>query len=252
MVAATLISSPASATSISVGSQITLADGPGNNGGGEFYADIQSFGGTVDFITFCLQRNEYFTPGQIEYVGGITGFVEASHDPISPETAYLYTAFSNQTLANYAFTSSVSFGGQTYDRVATATALQMAFWELENEVSRNANGTFKDAYSNTTFAASALTDYYVTLAGNAGWTDIGNVRVLNLFNSYSPLTGYSGNLQDQLVLLNAPATLIATPEPGTLSLLGLGLFGVARLIRRRQRRESKRRQTAPQAVSPSA
>jgi hypothetical protein len=54
------------------------------------------------------------------------------------------------------------------------------------------------------------------------------VRVLNLFGSYDAATGnFSGDRQDQLTLV---------PEPGTLSLLllGLGLSGAAtRRVRRR-------------------
>jgi len=209
-----------------VGAAIRLYDGPGNNGGGEFNADVSPFGTPYDFITFCLQRNEYFTYGQTMYIGGITDYTVAGYDPISAETAYLYTQFRSGTLANYAFSSNVSYGGVTYNRTGTATALQLAFWYLEGEVTRSSTGAFLDAYNSASLGTSALADYYIALANASGWTGIGDVRVLNLYGSYSASAGFSGHRQDQLVIYGVP-------EPGTLSLLAVGLLG-AGLVRRRR------------------
>jgi hypothetical protein len=56
--------------------------------------------------------------------------------------------------------------------------------------------------------------YYVSLASQAGWTDIGDVRVLNL-ERYVVVNGVGQwiEAQDQLTLV---------PEPGTLLLLSIG------------------------------
>jgi hypothetical protein len=218
------------ATPIAVGTQLRLYDGPGGNGGGEFHADAAPFG-SYDFITFCLQLNEFFTPGQTMYVGGIANHTVTGDDPISPQTAALYTAFSNQTLGNYAYTGNVVYNGVTYDRVKTGTALQMAFWSLENEVTRDSNGVFRNAYTNASFGKNALADHYINVANASGWTGIGQVRVLNLYGNFSPTAGFSGDKQDQLYL-------VPVPEPGTLSLLGLGLLAVSRALRRRSPRKN--------------
>jgi hypothetical protein len=212
--------SVAQADPVSVGSIIRLYDGPGNNGGGEFYADVEPFGGSApyDFITFCLQRTEYFTPGQSMYIGGISNATQSENDPIGPETAYLYTGMRGGTLQNYAFTGNVLYGGVTYDRVGTATALQMAFWILEGE---NVTG----------LQVSPLTDFYINTATSAvtsgAWSGLGDVKVLNLYGSYSNGT-FSGDKQDQLVIHSVA-------EPGTLSLFGVGLLMAARLAHRRRR-----------------
>jgi hypothetical protein len=107
----------------------------------------------------------------------------------------------------------------------------MAFWSLENEVTRDSNGVFRNAYTNASFGRNALADHYINVANASGWTGIGQVRVLNLYGNFSPTAGFSGDKQDQLYL-------VPVPEPGTLSLLGLGLLAVSRALRRRSPRKN--------------
>jgi hypothetical protein len=164
------------------------------------------------------------------YVGGITNHTTTGNDPISPPTAFLYTAFSNQTLGNYAYTGNVVYNGVTYDRVKTGTALQLAFWSLETEATRDTSGVFRNAYTNASFGRNPLADYYIGAANASGWTGIGQVRVLNLYGDFNPQAGFSGDRQDQLYL-------VPVPEPGTLSLLGLGFLAASRALRRRSPRK---------------
>src|SRR4030042_847202 len=80
-----------------VGSKVTLTTMGGANGGGPFTM-TGNFG---SFVTFCLERNEYFVPGKAYIVdsieqyavkGGVGGQT-ANQDPISTETAYLYYSY---------------------------------------------------------------------------------------------------------------------------------------------------------------
>lgn len=203
-VAAALVlgAQPAAAAPLGPGSQIKLFDSYGTTGGGEFNASV--VGGTAgdSFITFCLEENEFFVPGQTLYVkdvstaavnGGVAG---GNPDFISAQTAYLYTQFSQQTLSNYDFSSTGSA------RVADANSLQKAIWFFENEVGSSALDSQAQAW--------------VDEANSAGWTDIGNVRVLNLYTD----AAYTHLAQDQLYLMPVPE-----PEIYAMMGVGLGLLG---------------------------
>ena len=194
------------AVPISVGDLINFSNGPGNTAGGEFI--ISSVNGTFDpFTSFCIETNEYinfsseFKVDSIStaaYNGGSGG---GTPDPLDPRTAYLYYMFATNQLSGY------DYGDATL-RIADANSLQLAIWYLEGEIT-----TLTDA--------QALA--WIAEAEAAGWTDLGNVRVLNI--SYAN----PGTLaQSQLVLV---------PEPSTLLLLGAGLLGVGVLGRKKFRRK---------------
>jgi len=181
----------AEAAPIQAGDIVTLTDGPGTTGGGEFNMFVN--GSATSFITFCLQRTQYIGFNQPFRVGSVTNYADdaGGNDPISSQTAWLYTQARNGTLAGYSHTA------------AAADALQMAIWHFENEI------TLGNPNSNQ----------FVALANQAvtnGFSGIGNVRVANLFY----LTGQQA--QDQLVM--------QVPGPAALSLMvpGLLAFGVMR------------------------
>jgi hypothetical protein len=199
----------AGADSLGVGDLVRFSDLPGNTGGGEFKL-ANANNPSEWIITFCLQKTEYmnfssnFVVGSINTYtltdpdanGGVNGM-----DPISSQTAWLYTQFTNNTLSNYDYNNT---GNAVFaNREASANALQHAFWGLENE------------------EALDPANYFVHLALintplNFG---TGDVAVLNLFS----LSG--GEAQDQLTR--------SVPEPTTMALVGLGLVGFYRRHRRK-------------------
>jgi hypothetical protein len=209
---------------VAAGDIVRLYNGPGSTGGGEFWADVvgKGVGGTInaanyDFIAFCLEYNETFNYyGQdlkVDKVntaavnGGVSG---GNPDPLSAQTAWLYTQFVNNTLSGYTHTDS------------KANSLQRAFWFMEGEL----GASYTLAQLNTLDHQAKL---WVDAANASGWTDIGQVRALNLLKFQN---GQWVNAQDQLYMLP-----VAVPEPMTTAMLGLGLalFGFAARRRTKQR-----------------
>jgi hypothetical protein len=203
---------------------VTFQDSYGSTAGGEFLVTPSDFGFTpvslgeaAGFETFCVERNEYVRFSYNYYVsfsdvtinGGIAGQEPpgSDEDPLNPMTAYLYSQFISGTLDGYDYNPGAG-------RVDSANALQYAIWYIEDEITSLPTGLA------TTFYEDAVA---------AGWTDLGNVQVMNVFFSYDPITNtYIGNAQDQLIM-----TSNVTPAPGAVFLGGIGIVLVGWLRRRR-------------------
>ena len=142
------------------------------------------------FQTFCLELDEGISGyGPFDWTmsdsakgGGVGGAVNGA-DPISAETAYLYTRFWNGNLSSYNFTPGAG-------RSASAYQLQQAIWYLENEIPT------LDSVADAQAIVWVNEAHDVVIAGT--WTGIGNVRALNVTDTVI------GARQDVLAMIQAP------------------------------------------------
>ncbi|MBN1358979.1 MAG: hypothetical protein JW993_00225 [Sedimentisphaerales bacterium] len=193
-------------------------------GGGEFTLTpnqdlMDIIAETGPYSSFCIEKGEvvyahltYDVSVNIEALnGGVnhgpTG--PLGGDTLDPLTAYLYSEFRNGTLADYDYTPGAG-------RAASAGALQDVIWFIEDEAGK----TWTDG-------DSSLRDRFYTAAINSGWTDIRDVRVLNLY-AQGHLGDSRYKAQDQLMRL-APKV----PAPGAILIGSLGTFLVGCLRRRK-------------------
>lgn len=159
------------------------------------------------FGVFCLEKNEYFTPGSTYTVASITDYAAnggvggaTNHqDPLRNATKWLYYHFLLQDIQSVTGVSENDYG------------MQLAIWFLEDEIRYCQLNDVAKEYVKDALAAE-----------NAG-AYTGDVRVMNLVDR-------NGVAQSQLIGA-APV-----PEPSTVVLLGAGLLG-AGLLGRRSRKE---------------
>lgn len=154
--------------------------------------------------TFCVD-NEVLTGGP--YTGAVSTQVLQSNTPLAQQVAYLYTQF-RTTLAGG--TSDFAGSYAYVQNNADATLLQEAIWTYMGVgIGTPATTSNNKFYELAEMHVNGFQGAQVT------WSGIGNVRVLNVYDSQGR------NSQDQLILIPAPAA-------ATLGLLGCSLFGMLR------------------------
>jgi hypothetical protein len=185
----------------------------GTTNGGEFLMTVLQdpigiYSQNDQFTSFCLETNEYVSHDRNYYVTIDTmarqGGTGGTHpDPLSPESAYLYSLWLDGTDGVNTIVHSDT----------TANALQKAIWYNEGE-SLGSNTGLSGTYIN--WAADAVTlggsnDTWYNLWGNT----IGDIRVMNLWKD----ANHTLNAQDQMVRVPTPAAVL-------LGIIGLGVAGV--------------------------
>ncbi len=197
------------ANPINVNNWVKVYDVPnqGNTSGGEFAlksSSTQNGTYTYQFNTFCLETDEYLNYGEALKVSNIskTAWLGGSNtnagDPLDKRTAYLFYHFIIRDL------DTLTSGAYSETGDAGANALQKAIWYIEQE-------------------SGGANNYLVTLANGASQANLdyayNRVSVLNLVHADG------SNAQDLLTIV---------PEPATMLLLGLGLFGIGIASRRKK------------------
>lgn len=176
--------------------------------GGEFLLNFSN--GNSSFYTFCIERTETISPqplivgsiGPAAIHGGLQG---GDPDPISEQTAWLYSQFHAGSLPGYVFTHNAG----DVAAVAAATALQAAFWYFEDE--------YHNAAEKAALAAAAVyngNDYIALANSNAVAGQFYGVKVLN------PIKADGKPGQSLLIVPELSAVAVWS----ALSLLGLGAY----------------------------
>jgi hypothetical protein len=182
--------------------QYTISTTTGRIGDGGPFQITGVTNPSVSFQTFCVERGEYIDL-PATYYGSIDSLVYYS----SGSSTFSAAINSNTALVYNYFLDHQATLSDTDKR-----NIQLAIWMYQGQLTIDHSNFYVDKIDHGNLSASNRT----IMALNLWDADVGNAP-------YNNESDYCHRKQSQL---------IATPEPGTLLLMGLGLIGLAGLRRK--------------------
>jgi hypothetical protein len=198
--------------------------------------------GTNTFWAYCIDPRTGYGNGMQYTNTSLANFMTGRYGSQFAQSAYTSTAGTGYVAqATSAVQSSLMnlFAHAYADSLSTsvkAAAFSYAVWEILGESSYNTNtGGLR---SNEVSAWRTQTDAYLSALSTNSWSSVNGVN-LNAAVSYLYTVYYTAAQgASQSFLRVTQNTGTGVPEPGSLALTLLGLFGVAQVARRGRKRAS--------------
>ncbi len=245
--------------SIGMGDIVTVNYGGPHGAPGAFWVDKTSTSPADAYASFCVEKDEFFTPGSPYKVADVNSSIATkggintdSGDTISKGTAAIYAGYRGAGDAAWnAFASLNSFSASN---LGWGDAVQVVIWRLEEEQATNSY-----AGSSDNAKVNLLWNWVTAVSGGAGFGGVGTGMGNNPLNlgtlAMGNYTVASGNrvvvmnikhptnnavAQSQLAYGNGDALIPPpeVPEPATIAIWGLGL-GIAGLVKLSRRKTKK-------------
>jgi hypothetical protein len=184
-------------------------------------------GDTPNFQTFCVEGDEYID-AYTTYDVTFNDVTVYTGDPLSKGAAYLYSQFASG--GNFGGNATYNYGA---NRSTTAAELQDAIWAFmggQEGQGMDLSNPFEAAAAIAIGGSDTTAGWDAATAASGGGYD--GVYILNLW-AVGEVDTPGGAGQDQLIWEGPPPGQNAPDGGATLTLLGMGLSGLAFYRRRR-------------------